>query len=281
MNIGIIGLGIIGGSFAKAIRKRTAHTCLGTDTNPAAVEKALEQEAISDVITEENLSELDFVIVSLYPRGAVDYLLSHATLFKKGAIVIDVCGVKQFIVGAVSAALAQAGVRFVSCHPMAGREYSGFDFAVDNLFDGASFIITPDESTDPAAAEIVREFALSLGFHKVVSASPAEHDRIIAYTSQLAHVVSSAYIKNPTVERQAGFSAGSFKDMTRVARLNEEMWTELFLLNRDSLLTELDCLLASLGEYRAALAGGDGEALRTLLAKGRAMKELSDRNLMK
>lgn len=279
MKIGIIGLGIIGGSFAKAIKKKTPHQVGGLDTNPEAVRKALEQEAIDFTLDCTTLHEMDLVIICLYPQATMDFLLENKARFRKGAVVMDTCGIKSAVVTAVSEPLKQAGVRFVGCHPMAGREFSGFDYAVDNLFDGASFIITPTEETELEARNEVQALALSLGFLKCVEATPAEHDRIIAYTSQLAHIVSSAYIKNPSVLRQAGFSAGSFKDMTRVARLNETMWTSLFLMNRESLLSELDCLIASLEEYRDALADGDAPVLKELLREGREKKELSDRLL--
>ena len=150
---------------------------------------------------------------------------------------------------------------------------SGFDYAKDDLFDGASFILTPTRETDPAAVETLRALALDLGFGKAVVSTPEEHDRIIAATSQLAHIVSNAYIKSPTLRHQAGFSAGSYQDLTRVAKLSEEMWTSLFLLNREALLFEVETIIGHLSQYRDALAAGNAPELKELLREGRILKE--------
>ena len=273
MKIQIVGLGLIGGSLCKAIRRRTGHTVLGMDRDPAVLQKALEQGAIHRAGTPETLAEADLAVICLYPEATVHFLLEHREKFRKGGIACDVCGVKAAVVEAVSGPLAEAGVRFVGCHPMAGREFSGFDYAKEDLFDGASFILTPVAETDPAAVEALSAFARSIGFGQTVTASPEEHDAVIAATSQLAHVVSNAYIKSPTLRREAGFSAGSYLDLTRVAKLNEEMWTSLFLLNKAPLLYELDTILTHLAQYRDALAAGDANSLRALLREGRELKE--------
>ena len=181
------------------------------------------------------------------------------------------------MVKAASGPLNRLGVRFVGCHPMAGREFSGFDYARADLFDGASFILTPDEHTDPSAVAELEAFARSIGFGQTVTASPEEHDRIIAATSQLAHVVSNAYMKSPTLQKEAGFSAGSYLDLTRVAKLNEEMWTSLFLLNREALLYEVDTIMEHLSQYRDALNRQDAPGLRELLKEGRLLKEADSR----
>ncbi|MGI5856954.1 MAG: prephenate dehydrogenase [Candidatus Merdivicinus sp.] len=273
MIIQVIGLGLIGGSLCKTIKKRTSHTVWGMDRDPAAVQKAQAAAAIDAAGTTETLSEADLSIVCLYPEGTVSFLLEHRNHFRKGGLVIDVCGVKGAVISAAAGPLRDSGVRFVGCHPMAGREFSGFAYARDDLFDGASFILTPVEETDPAAVEEVRSFARSLGFGKTVLSTPEEHDRIIAATSQLAHVVSNAYIKSPTLRHQAGFSAGSYQDLTRVAKLSEEMWTSLFLLNREALLYEVDTIIGSLAQYRDALDAGDAAGLKALLREGRELKE--------
>ena len=273
MIVQIIGLGLIGGSLCKAIRRSTAHTVLGMDKDPSVVRKALAQGAIHAEGSIATLAQADLTAVCLYPEAAVEFLTAHRNKFRKGGLVCDVCGVKAAVVGAVSGPLAEAGVRFVGCHPMAGREFSGFDYAREDLYDGASFILTPDDRTDPAAVEELAAFARSIGFGQTVTASPEEHDVIIAATSQLAHVVSNAYIKSPTLRREAGFSAGSYLDLTRVAKLSEGMWTSLFLLNKGPLLHELDILLANLRQYRDALAAEDAAALCDLLKEGRVLKE--------
>ena len=273
MKVQIVGLGLMGGSLCKAIHRSTSHEILGMDLDPETVRKALEQGAIDGIGTVETLAEADLVMVCLYPEAAVQFLLENQKNFRKGGLVCDICGIKSAVVKAVSGPLSSLGVRFVGCHPMAGREFSGFDYAVSDLFDNASFILTPDEWTDPAAVEELSEFARTIGFKQTVTASPEEHDQIIAATSQLAHVVSNAYIKSPTLRKKAGFSAGSYLDLTRVAKLNEEMWTSLFLLNREALLYEVDTIIENLAQYRDALAREDAPALRELLKEGRLLKE--------
>ncbi len=275
MKIAIIGLGLIGGSLAKAIKKNTNHICYGIDKNEKTVLSALAQEAIDEEIDETRLNECDVSIVCLYPQGIIDYILENKKNFKKGSIVIDSCGIKSAVVNAVEQQLADEGVSFLGCHPMAGREFSGFEYSVDNLFDKASFIMTPTENTDSKTVETISELAKSIGFAKCVVSDPGEHDRIIAFTSQLAHIVSNAYVKSPSLLKQAGFSAGSFKDLTRVAKLNSDMWTSLFMLNRDALLFEVDCIIDRLIEYRDALRDKDSKTLHDLLQAGNDLKEKS------
>lgn len=277
MKIQVVGLGLMGGSLCKAIRRYTDHTVLGMDLDEKTLEKALEQGAIHEIGTAETLSEADLAIVCLYPEGTIRFLLDNGERFRKGGLVCDICGVKSAVVKAASGPLNRLGVRFVGCHPMAGREFSGFDYARADLFDGASFILTPDEHTDPSAVAELEAFARSIGFGQTVTASPEEHDRIIAATSQLAHVVSNAYMKSPTLQKEAGFSAGSYLDLTRVAKLNEEMWTSLFLLNREALLYEVDTIMEHLSQYRDALNRQDAPGLRELLKEGRLLKEADSR----
>ena len=257
MTIQVVGLGLIGGSLCKTIKKRTSHRVLGMDRDPAAVEKARAAGAIDGEGSPDTLEEADLTMVCLYPEGTISFLLDNRDRFRKGSIVMDVCGVKGAVVSAAAGPLKEAGVRFVGCHPMAGREFSGFDYAKDDLFDGASFILTPTRETDPAAVETLRALALDLGFGKAVVSTPEDHDRIIAATSQLAHVASNAYIKSPTLRHQAGFSAGSYLDLTRVAKLSEDMWTSLFLLNRDALLYEVDTLIVVKKTDPAEIREGD------------------------
>ncbi|MBR6336790.1 MAG: prephenate dehydrogenase [Ruminococcus sp.] len=281
MKICVAGLGLIGGSMAKAIKKHTDEIVYGLDINKETIASALAQETIDGELTAEQLGCCDMVILGLYPQATIDFVNENKNNFKSGSIVIDTCGIKQSVVEAAEAALDGTGVSFLGCHPMAGREFWGFAYALDNLFDRASFIMTPTENTPPEVIEKVRELALRIGFAGCVTATPREHDEVIAFTSQLAHVVSSAYIKSPSLFKQAGFSAGSFKDLTRVAKLNEDMWTSLFLLNREPLLFELDHIIGALTDYRDAIKDGDADRLHALLKEGRELKELSIRNDVK
>ena len=232
---------------------------------------AISQNAI-DAETDD-LSLADITIVSLYPITTIDFIKANASKFKKGSIVIDTCGIKKTIVDEVTPVLAEYDVTFIGVHPMAGREFSGFEYSLDNLFDEASFIITPIPSISQTKVNLIEDLAYAIHFKKVVIATPEEHDQIIAFTSQLAHVVSNAYIKSPTNQKQLGFSAGSFQDLTRVAKLNESMWTPLFLLNKEPLCFEIDYIIARLTEYRNAMMNDDADTLKQLLKDGRELKE--------
>lgn len=277
MKIAVVGLGLIGGSLAKAIKKNTQHSCYAIDVNPETIRSAIEQEAIDGEITKDELKMCDVVMVCLYPEATVNFITENAANFKKGGIVIDSCGIKSAVVYPSEKALAAEGVEFLGCHPMAGREFSGFDYAVDNLFDKASFIITKTENSKSEVVNEIEKLAYEIGFRKVVVSTPEEHDEVIAFTSQLAHVVSSAYVKSPSLTKQAGFSAGSFKDLTRVAKLNEDMWTSLFMLNRKPLINEISHIIDRLEEYKQALETENSGELRELLKNGRELKELSNK----
>ena len=271
MKIVTVGLGLIGGSLCKAIKKHTNHLVGGIEIDRKTVKMALSQNAID--YEAKDVSEADITIVSLFPPTIIDFIKENADLFKEGSIVIDTAGIKKVIVDEVTDLLAERDVTFIGVHPMAGREFSGFEYSLDDLFDNASFIMTPTEKTPKEEMRIVEDLAYSIHFKKVVKASPEDHDRIIAFTSQLAHVVSNAYIKSPTHQEQLGFSAGSFLDLTRVAKLNEDMWTPLFLMNKEPLLFEIDYIIGRLSEYRNAIEKGDSDTLRRLLRDGRILKE--------
>ncbi len=277
MEIAVVGLGLIGGSIAKAIKKYTPHTVLGYDTDPQVMYKARLLSAVDAELTDERLSICDWVIVATRPAAAVEYVQSRAAAIKKGAVVMDVCGVKRCVCEPLWGTAAENGFTFIGGHPMAGREVSGFDHASAELFRDASMILTPPRGAEIALLEKLKKFWCALGFAGVTVTTPENHDRVIAYTSQLAHVASSAYIKSPTALDHIGFSAGSYKDMTRVAKLDPAMWTELFMENRDALLTEVDGLIARLAEYRAALEAGDEAEMQRLLAAGRDTKLEADR----
>lgn len=271
MKITVVGLGLIGGSLCKHIKKHTDHIVSGIDTNPETIKMAVSQGAID--YEDKDVSTADITIIGLFPDKCIDYCIENASVFKKNSIVIDVCGVKNAVVSAVEPVLAEQGVTFVGVHPMAGREFSGFEYSLDNLFDNASFIMTPTGNTPEKVVNLLEDFAYAINFKKVVKTTPEDHDAIIAFTSQLAHVVSNAYIKSPTHQRQLGFSAGSFQDLTRVAKLNEDMWTPLFLMNKEPLVFEIDYIIDRLTEYRNAINDNDAETLHELLRQGRILKE--------
>lgn len=273
MNIAIIGLGLIGGSLARTIKLHTEHTVYGCDLNQQTIQQAFLMGAIDEELTDESLRTCDMVLVSLYPGAIVEWVKTHAADFKPGCLVIDCGGVKQHICEQL-VPLARAGEwHFLGGHPMAGREHSGFRYAKDDLFDNASMILCTDGNDDPELLQTARDFFLDLGFRRVQFTAPKTHDEMIAYTSQLAHIVSSAYVKCPLADKHRGFSAGSFADMTRVAKLNEGMWTELFFDNREALLPVVEDLVQRVTEYRDALRDNDRDAMMALLREGRETKE--------
>lgn len=274
MQIGIVGLGLIGGSLAKAAKERTTHTVLGFDRDKAVLQAALQSGAIDGVLEPDRLKDCRIVLVALYPQAAIDYILAHRADFGSHTIVTDCCGVKEVVCVPCEAAAKEAGFIFLGGHPMAGIERSGFAFSKGDLFHGASMVLTPPAGTDPAAVEEGSALCMQLGFGGIRLSTPKEHDRMIALTSQLAHVLSSAYVKSPAALSHAGFSAGSFKDMTRVARLNEDMWTELFFDNKPALLEEIEGLIDRLEAYAQALCQDDRKAMRDLLREGRERKEI-------
>ena len=278
MNIAVVGLGLIGGSLAKSIKLRTAHTVYGIDLDEETMMLARMCGAIDSPLTEENLPDCQLVLVAIRPAAAVHWVETHAQLIDKNAILVDMCGVKRSVVSAIAPIAEQHGFAYIGGHPMAGREQGGFTSSTDSLYVGASMILTPDKRTDMQLLETLKTFFLDLGFANLTFSDPEENDRIIAFTSQLAHIASSAYVKSPEAQRRRGFSAGSFKDMTRVARLDEEMWTELFLDDADYLTGELDILIRHLTEYADALKAKDADRLRALLKDGREKKAAAGGN---
>lgn len=273
MDISVVGLGLIGGSLARTIKLHTEHRVYGVDLNAATMDQAALLGAIDGVADDGVIARSDLILVALYPGAIIDWITSHAHLFKPGCLVIDCGGVKQVICKTIEPLVKDAAWHFIGGHPMAGREFSGFKYTRDDLFDHASMILTPYADADPALLQQARNFFLDIGFRRVQFTTPETHDEMIAYTSQLAHIVSSAYVKCPLADKHRGFSAGSFADMTRVARLNENMWTELFFDNRDALLPEVEGLVERLTAYRDALRNEDHEAMKALLKEGREIKE--------
>lgn len=269
-NIGIVGLGLIGASLAMAIKQNTEHNVYGLDINEQTMHRALEEGSIDGVL--EDYGALDLLIVALFPQAAVELILDKVEQMKPGSIVMDICGVKKSVVTQVAQVCKSHKVEFIGGHPMAGRERWGYENATATLFNGASMILTPI-FTDSWALERVQQLCSAVGFGRIVFTDPESHDKMIGYTSQLAHILSSAYIKNPLCMNYKGYTGGSFQDLTRVARLNPVMWSELFLLNRQNLLDDLDILIASLQEYRHAIEENDAQRLTQLLADGSRIKE--------
>lgn len=272
MNIVIAGLGIIGGSFAKAIKKYTDHTVIGINRSPAPLEKALRCGAIDEIGGANSLSQADLVILGVYPAAAVEFIRANGTHLKKGCIVTDTSGIKSAICPQMKALAAQYGFTFVGSHPMAGKEKNGFDVSDADLFQGASFIVVPCGAPEQAVSTLT-SLALSIGFGGIRMTDPEEHDRMIAFTSQLPHVLACSYVLSPQCKNHTGFSAGSYRDVSRVANINAPLWAELFLENREPLTKELDLLIENIRSIRDAVERGDSGTLTALLDRGRKVKE--------
>ena len=255
MTIGIRGMGLIGGSFEKAFL-REGHKVLNL------------KDASKDEIRECSL-----VIVCLPPLMVAPWIREHALDFADGAVVTDAAGVKGVVCDALRELAERSAWTYVGGHPMAGKERSGYANAAADLFNGASMIFTPYASTSEVTVEWLKSIFSEIGFARFVVTDPARHDEMIAYTSQLAHVVSSAYVRDPLSRKHLGFSAGSYQDMTRVATVDPDIWTDLFLSNATALDAVLTRLIERLGGYRDAIRSGDAGALRELLAEGRRVKE--------
>ncbi len=276
MTIGIIGLGLMGGSLARAVRKKTSYSVFGFDASPKAMQKAFSLNAIDEELTEANAGEVDILVVAVSPDKFLSSTERFLPKMKDGAIVNDFCGVKGGIVKAMQT-LSQSfpKLSFIGGHPMSGREFSGIEHSRVGLFDGAPMLLVNVNACE-SSSEKLKEFYSEVGFGQIIFTTAEEHDRIIAYTSQLCHVVSNAFIKNDTATKHFGFSAGSYKDLTRVAKLDADMWAELMIENSTNLLRELKELTASLKEYETALEKGDKNRLRELLFEGSERKKSID-----
>ena len=275
--IGVIGLGLIGGSMAKALHQNTDHQVYGYDIDETVMLKAKMVNAMEDILTLDMLPHCDLVIIALYPEATVEFIRKNQANFKEGTVVLDCCGVKRAVCRDGEELAKKNNFIFMGGHPMAGLEHAGFEYAKRALFDNTSMVLTPAKKTPIQVVEKVKRLCASIGFSNIQIATPKEHDRMIAFTSQLAHVVSSAYVKSPAAMDHHGFSAGSYRDLSRVAKLNEEMWTELFLDNPDFLADEVDGMIQRLTRYRDAIKGGDKEELHALLRDGRLRKEEIDK----
>ncbi len=276
LTIGIAGLGLIGGSLAKAYKRAQVKAVYGYDRDEAIQGFAKLEGAIDGDLNKETIANCDAILIAVYPADAIRYLESIAPYIQSTTIVFDCCGVKRAVCDQCFTIAENNGFTFVGGHPMAGKHTSGFKSSSADLFDGASMVLVPKTNDDIKLFDQMEKALKPVGFGRLTVTTPEMHDKMIAFTSQLAHIVSNAYIKSPTARAHDGFSAGSYRDLTRVAWLDPNMWMELFLLNRDMLVQELDILMDSLSKYRKALETNDKDELRRLLAEGVKIKEEVD-----
>lgn len=275
MTVGILGLGLISGSLARAYSK-AGHRVYVCNRDQNMLEFAKLSGVVTDALNEETIPQCDLILLAIFPDGCVNWLENNAHLIRQDALVIDCCGVKEDVCALCFPLAEQYGFTFVGGHPMAGSHHSGFKYSRSNLFQGAPMVLVPPRFDDIELLDRVKEALSPCRFGSFSVTTAAEHDKIIAFTSQMPHIVSNAYIKSPTAQNHKGFSAGSYKDLTRVAWLNPQMWAELFLENRENVLQELDFYINSLQAYRDAVAASDMDRLIALLDEGRRRKEEVD-----
>ena len=275
MTVGIVGLGLIGGSFAKAYHA-AGHTVLAFDTDRSTYDFAVLSGTVNGPLTDETLSACDLILIAVIPSAAVGYLKQHAAHIGPKPVVIDCCGTKRVVCTACFPLAKQFGFTYLGGHPMAGTHNSGFKYATATMFHNAPMVLVPANHNDIELLSRVKELLAPAGFSRFSVTTAEQHDEMIAFTSQLAHVVSNAYIKSPTAGLHKGFSAGSYKDMTRVAWLAPKMWAELFLENKDFLMAELNTLIDNLRQYQDAMEHDDLPGLIQLLDDGRKRKEEVD-----
>lgn len=275
MNVGILGLGLIGGSLARAYAME-GHCVYAFQRDESMLSFAMLAGAVHGKLSEETIPLCDLILLAIYPEGSASWLEEHGHLINPGALVIDCCGVKEEICHRCFPVAEKFGFTFVGGHPMAGSQFSGFKYSRADLFEGAPMVLVPPVFDDMQLLDRVKTALKPCSFGSFSVTTAQEHDKMIAFTSQMPHVLSNAFIKSPTALHHKGFSAGSYKDLTRVAWLNPQMWAELFLENRENLLFELEFYLNSLNAYRDALAQKDMDALIALLEEGRQRKDLVD-----
>ncbi len=275
MTVGILGLGLIGGSLARAY-KLAGHTVYVKNRDESMLSFAMLSGAVDGKLNEDTIPQCDLILLAIYPAGSADWLEANAPLISKKALVIDCCGTKQLVCQRCFPIAKEYGFTFVGGHPMAGSQFSGFKYSRASLFQGAPMVLVPPVYDDIALLQRVKDALEPCGFGFFSVTTAADHDRMIAFTSQMPHILSNAFIKSPTALEHKGFSAGSYRDLTRVAWLNPGMWTELFLENRENLLFELDTYIQSLTQYRDALANQDEDTLYRLLDDGKKRKEEVD-----
>ena len=278
MNIAVVGLGIIGGSFCKAFKKHTDHHIIGINRTPEVAQAALREGAIDEIGTAQSLQNADVVFLCMYPQACVAYIRENGRYIKKGTIVTDAAGIKRALCPQLKALSEELGFTFVGSHPMAGKEKNGFGVSEAELYEGASFIVVPCGAPQESV-DALSELALSIGFGSVTVTTPEEHDRMIAYTSQLPHVLACAYVLSPSCPNHKGFSAGSYRDVSRVANINSRLWSELFLANRETLLTEMDNYRKSFDELYDTIKNGDREKMREMMRLSTERRARFDKNI--
>lgn len=276
MTVGVVGLGLIGGSFVKAYHE-AGHRVLTWNRNSSMLEYTMLSGEADGMLDESSAKDCDLILLCVYPEAAIAWLREMAPHIGTHPMVIDCCGTKQVVCEACFPLAEQYGITYLGGHPMAGSHFSGYAHARADLYQGAPMVLVPPTFDDIELLSRAKELLSPAGFGRYPVTTAEKHDASIAFTSQLAHLVSNAYVKSPTALEHHGFSAGSYRDMTRVAWLNAPMWTELFLDNRDNLLRELDLLLENLGQYRDALERRDAGKLERLLEEGKRRKEEVDR----
>ncbi len=275
MTVGILGLGLIGGSLARAYAK-AGHRVLAAEKDDMILSFAQLADAVHGQLTENNIHECDLILLAIYPDGSACWLEKYANLIAADALVVDCCGVKEDICNRCFPLAEQHGFTFVGGHPMAGSHNSGFKYSRSNLFQGAPMVLVPPRFDDMQLLDRVKEALAPCRFGTFSVCTAQEHDRMIAFTSQMPHIVSNAYIKSPTARNHKGFSAGSYKDLTRVAWLNPRMWAELFMDNKENILIELEFYISSLQAYHKAISEDDIDTLISLLDEGKRRKEEVD-----
>lgn len=275
LTVGIAGLGLMGGSFAKAY-SAAGHTVLAWNRSRDTLELAEMNGVVSGDLDKTTIRQCDLVIIALYPQATIDFLREMAPFIGPDTVVMDTCGVKRTVCQACFPIAREHGFRFVGGHPMAGTQFSGYKYSRPTLYKDAAMIVVPETFDDIVFFDRLKTLLAPCRFGRMTITTAEKHDQMIAFSSQMAHVVSNAFIKSPAAREHKGYSAGSYKDLTRVAWLNETMWTELFLDNRDHLLKEIDTLTENLSQYRDALADGDAPRLESLLREGRLIKEEVD-----
>lgn len=275
MTVGILGLGLIGGSLARAYALE-GHRVLCSVRNQSMLSFAMLAGAVDAPLTAENMVECDLILLAIYPEGSAEWLEQNAPYIRKDALVIDCCGVKQEICQRCFPVAKEYGFTFMGGHPMAGTQFSGFKYSRADLFNGAPMVLVPHRFDDIELLDWAKKALEPCHFGSFSVTTAEEHDRMIAFTSQMPHIVSNAFIKSPTAQNHKGFSAGSYRDLTRVAWLNPQMWAELFLENKENLIYELDTLIDNLQKYQTAIKNNDESALVTLLDEGKRRKEEVD-----
>ena len=275
MKVGILGLGLIGGSMARAYAV-AGHTVYAADLDESTLSFAMLSGAVHGRLDEETIPACELLLLAIYPGGSAKWLEDNGRLVDSGALVLDLCGIKQEVCKRCFPVARKYGFTFVGGHPMAGSHFSGFKYSRADLYKGAPMVLVPPRFDDIDLLQRVKDAMAPCGFGMFSVTTAEEHDRMIAFTSQMPHVLSNAFIKSPTARQHKRFSAGSYKDLTRVAWLNAPMWSELFLENRENLLFELNTYLDTLTAYRDALEARDGERLTALLEAGKKAKEEVD-----